>query len=141
MSGTVDTAFRLGLPLLGLLLLGGGGLALRAGAADARRRARSVPARGTVGRVDTDAELAPIPTVRYLDASGAERTARAANARLPSRYTVGQTVALRYDPQDPGWVIVGGGPDPATADRIAAGVLISLGLLGLAGWIVLLTWS
>ncbi len=132
------TTFRLLLPVVAVAMLLGGVLALRSAATATRHQARALPARGTVVRVETDANLALVPTVRFTDATGVERTVRSATARKPARYDVGQQVELRYDPQHPGWAVVGPGLPPSTGGRLAGTLLLGLGAVALAAALVLL---
>jgi Protein of unknown function (DUF3592) len=69
------------------------------------------------------------PIVRYDDASGREQQGRAVTATSGQRHPDGRRVGLRYDPEDPGRITLGGAPRPGLLPAVVAVVFIGFGLV------------
>lgn len=108
------------------------------------RIARATPADGIVEGFVWNDPLG-LPKIRYQDAHGRNHEATALtgpklvgkkhNKRLADesmRLEAGQHVAIRYDPDDPAWVMVENFPPPGEVYRLLGMVLSAMGLMSLA---------
>lgn len=76
--------------------------------------ARSILVPATIVRVETMRRIARKPTVRFTDQHGA--THEAELAPVTTALAEGQQLVVRYDPQDPTWVIQDAGGSGGAAD-------------------------
>jgi hypothetical protein len=118
-------------PVLTVGLAVGAVLAWRQAAGDGTRHRRAQPAYGVVTDVQYNTSLQVFPLVRFATASGQVVQARPASSSNARRFVVGQQVALRYDPQDPSWIVLEGLPSASGTGRAAA-VLLGIGASVLA---------
>lgn len=96
-----------------------------------RRLARATSTTGTVVEVEPEgvdgtADRVEYPTVRFRLADGTELDRRTTVA--DAGHTAGDSVELRYDPENPDWVIIRGGETDRWVRRAR---LVALGLLGI----------
>lgn len=118
-------------PLLTVAFVIGSVLAWRAALRDGQRQRRSVRAQGVVTQVEWNAEQQVFPTVRFVTADGQPVQARPASSSNVARFVVGQQVSLRYDPEQPDWILLDGLPGAGCAG-LAAAIVLSVGALVLA---------
>ncbi len=87
--------------------------------------------RGTTTAMPDDGGTVALdyPVVRYRDVEGHEQEGQARTASSWQRFAPGQNVAIRYDPQDPGRLVLAGSPSPGLLTRVVAGFFVLFGLL------------
>jgi hypothetical protein len=112
-------------------------LAVRSSRQAGERLRRSVPATGVVAAVDYNMSQQAFPDVAFATADGQQVVARPDSSSNLRGYQVGQQVGLRYDPQQPSWIVLDGQPGAAGASAVA-GVVLALGAVLLAAVSVLL---
>lgn len=99
------------------------------------RRAR--PARGVVTQVEYNASLQVFPTVQFSTEEGRTVRAQPQSSTNARRFVEGQSVGLRYDPEDPTWMVVDGLPS-ASGITYFASVALGFGaiVIAVAWWLV-----
>lgn len=112
--------------------------AWRAALRDRARERRALRTDGIVTQVEYNSEHQVFPTVRFSTAPGWVEAKPASSVNAPL-FQVGQRVGLRYDPQDPSWILVDGLPGAgcvglavAVALTIGAVVLVAMAVVVLA---------
>lgn len=113
--------------------------AWRAALRDRARERRALRTDGIVTQVEYNSEHQVFPTVRFSTAPGRWVEAKPASSVNAPLFQVGQRVGLRYDPQDPSWILVDGLPGAgcvglavAVALTIGAVVLVAMAVVVLA---------
>jgi hypothetical protein len=116
-------------PLLAVGFVAGGVLAYRQALAAARRLGRSARAQGVVLDVEYNASRQVFPTVRFSTADGRTVQAKPQSSASGVRFQVGQQVGLRYDPDDPRWIMVDGLPTMAVGGKVVGATLVLVGVM------------
>jgi hypothetical protein len=110
----------------------------RAAGQHATRLARSRSAAGAVTGTEPESATTWHPVVRFTDDDGHERTVRAPARNREHWPRPPDTVTIRYDPQDPGWIAFEGEKSAGTATRGYAVAYFSWAAAMLVGLIILL---
>ncbi len=112
-------------------------LALRQARVSTERLRRARPARGVVTHVEHNVSLQAFPTVQFSTDEGRVVQARPQSSSNAVRFDQGQSVGLRYDPDEPEWIVIEGLPS-ASGTGYAAAVLLAVGAVVIAGawWLV-----
>lgn len=115
-------------PLLAAAFCAGCVAAWRAALRDRARERRAVRAHGDVVDIEYSSEHQVLPTVRFHTADGQVVEAKPASSVNAPLFRVGQAVRLRYDPQNPGWILVDGLPG-AGCVGVTVAVMMTVGAI------------
>jgi hypothetical protein len=116
-------------PLLAVGFTVGGVLAYRRAGGAARRLQRSFRAQGVVLAVEYNASRQVFPTVRFSTADGRTTQAKPDSSASGVRFQVGQQVGLRYDPDDPRWMVLDGLPTMTVGGKLVGVGLVLVGVV------------
>lgn len=112
-------------------------LAFRQARGSSERLRRARRAQGVVTHVEYNVSLQPFPTVRFSTDEGRAVQAQPQSSSNAVRFSEGQSVGLRYDPDDPQWVVVDGLPSaPGTGYAAAALLSFAAVVIATAWWLV-----
>ena len=98
---------------------------------------RARPARGVVTHVEYNASLQVFPTVQFTTEDGRTVQAQPQSSTNARRFVEGQSVGLRYDPDEPEWMVVDGLPSASGTTYVAA-VALGFGavVIAVAWWLL-----
>ncbi|MGN6613086.1 MAG: DUF3592 domain-containing protein [Angustibacter sp.] len=112
-------------------------LAWRQARTIAARLRRSRWAEGVVTGVEYNASQQVFPTVRFVTDGGRTVSAQPQSSTNARRFAPGQPVRLRYDPDDPQWIVVDGLPSASGTTYVAAvGLGVGAVVMAIAWWLV-----
>lgn len=117
-------------PVLAVVFVIGCVAAWRAAVRDVGRERRVLRTGGVVTQVEYSSEHQVFPTVRFRTADGQVAEAKPASSINAPLFQVGQHVGLRYDPQDPQWILVDGLPGAGCVGVVVA-VALTVGAIAL----------